>query len=77
MAQVHMAGTRYAPRQAAVTSALQAYTGMGMIEARRVAGKVIGGDRVTVHVDDPDHAYNLATELAALGVNAEAEDGDY
>ncbi|HYW07787.1 MAG TPA: hypothetical protein VE913_12585 [Longimicrobium sp.] len=77
MAQVHIAGTRYAPRQAAVTSAIQAYTGMGMIEARRLAANVIEGIPVTVPVDDPDNAYNLATELAALGVNAEADDGDY
>jgi hypothetical protein len=77
MPQVHMSGVRYGVRQAALTSAFQAYTGMGTIEARRIADAVAAGDRMTVRVEDPDAAYNLATELASLGVNAEADESDY
>lgn len=77
MPQVHMTGVRYAVRQAALTSAFQAYTGMGMIEARRLARSVVDGGRVTVRVDEPEQAYDLASELTSLGVNAEADDSDY
>ncbi len=77
MPQVHMSGVRYGVRQAALTSAFQAYTGMGTIEARRIADAVASGNRMTVRVEDPDQAYNLATELASLGVNAEADESDY
>jgi hypothetical protein len=77
MPQVHMSGVRYGVRQAALTSAFQAYTGMGTIEARRIADAVAAGNRMTVRVEDPDQAYNLATELASLGVNAEADESDY
>jgi hypothetical protein len=77
MPQVHMSGVRYGVRQAALTSAFQAYTGMGTIEARRIADTVAAGGRMTVRVEDPDQAYNLATELASLGVNAEADESDY
>ena len=76
MARVQLAGSRFSPRQAAVISALQAYTGIGMVEARRIATRVIEGGKATVHIEDPDQAYNLATELTALGVNAEADEGD-
>ncbi|MBD0319822.1 MAG: hypothetical protein ICV87_05800 [Gemmatimonadetes bacterium] len=77
MPQVHMSGVRYVVRQAALTRAFQAYTGMGTIEARRIAGAVAAGGRMTVRVEDPDQAYNLASELASLGVNAEADESDY
>ena len=77
MPQVHMTGVRYGVRQAALTSAFQAYTGMGTVEARRVAGAVAAGNSMTVRVEDPDQAYNLASELASLGVNAEADESDY
>jgi hypothetical protein len=77
MPQVHMSGVRYGVRQAALTSALQVYTGMGTIEARRVAGDVMAGTRRSVYLEDPDLAYNLATELVSLGVNAEADESDY
>jgi hypothetical protein len=77
MPQVHMTGVRYGVRQAALSSALQVYTGMGTIELRRIAEDVMGGKRRTVYVEDPDQAYNLATELVSLGVNAEADESDY
>jgi hypothetical protein len=77
MPQVHLSGTRYGVRQAALTSAVQAYTGMGTIEARRLAAAVVAGSRLSIRVEDPDQAYNLATELTSLGVNAEADESDY
>lgn len=77
MAQVHMTGVRYGVRQAALTSAFQAYTGMGAVEARRIADAVASGNRMTLRVEDPDQAYDLASELASLGVHAEADESDY
>ena len=77
MPQVHMSGVRYGVRQAALASAIQVYTGMGTIEARRVADRVMEGKRTSVLIEDPDQAYNLATELTSLGVNAEADESDY
>ena len=76
MPQVHMAGIRYTVRQAALTRVIQTYTGMGTVEARRAARAVAAGGRVTVRVDEPDQAYDLASELLSLGVNAEADEGD-
>jgi hypothetical protein len=77
MPQVHMTGVRYGVRQAALTSAFQAYTGMGTVEARRIADAVAAGTRMTLRVEDADQAYDLASELASLGVNAEADESDY
>ncbi len=77
MPQVHLSGIRYGVRQAALTSAVQAYTGMGTIEARRLAAAVVAGTHLSIRVEDPDQAYNLATELTSLGVNAEADESDY
>jgi len=77
MPQVHMAGVRYTVRHAALTSALQTYTGIGTVEARRIAEAVAVGSRVSVRVDDPEQAYDLASELASLGVNAEPDESDY
>ena len=77
MPQVHLTGVRYGVRQAALTSAVQAYTGMGTIEARRLAAAVVAGNHRSIRVEDPDQAYNLATELTSLGVNAEADESDY
>ena len=77
MPQVHMTGVRYGVRKDALTSAFQAYTGMGTVEARRMAAAVAAGTRTTLRVEDPDLAYDFATELASLGVNAEADESDY
>ena len=77
MPQVHMTGVRYGVRQAALIGAFQAYTGMGTVEARRIADAVVAGTRTTLRVEDADQAYDLAAELASLGVNAEADDSDY
>jgi len=77
MPQVHMTGVRYGVRPAALTSAFQAYTGMGTVEARRIADAVASGARMTLRVEDADQAYDLASELASLGVNAEADESDY
>lgn len=77
MPQVHMAGVRYTIRQAALTSAIQTYTGMSTVEARRIADAVVAGDRVSVRIEDPEQAYDLASELASLGVNAEPDESDY
>lgn len=77
MPQVHMTGVRYGVRHAALISAFQAYTGMGTVEARRIADAVSTGTRTTLRVEDPDQAYDLASELSSLGVNAEADESDY
>jgi hypothetical protein len=77
MPQVHLSGARFRVRASAVASAVQAYTGATTKEARHVASCVVDGKPVSVHLDDIDAAYNLAAELAGLGVNAEPDEGDY
>jgi hypothetical protein len=77
MPQVQMAGVRYTVRPAALISALQTFTGMGTVDARRIAEAAAAGKRITVRVDEPEQAYDLAAELISLGVNAEADESDY
>lgn len=77
MAQVHLRGARYAVRRPAMEASLQAYCGLGLVEARALAERIVAGERVSVHMEDADAAYSLATELVELGVNAEADESDY
>lgn len=77
MPQVHITGIRFPVRQAAVTDALQRYAELGWVEARRSAERIMAGDRPSFHLDDFEIAYELALHLTEIGVDAEADDGDY
>ena len=77
MAQVRFRGARYEVRRQPMITSLQVYCGMSAIEARDFAERALGGERLTVHLEDPDIAYALAAELVDLGVNAEADASDY
>jgi hypothetical protein len=77
MAQVHLRGVRYAVREQAMISSLQIWAGLGTIDAKAVVKRAVSGERLSVHLEDPDAAYALATELVELGVDAEADEGDY
>jgi hypothetical protein len=77
MAQVHLRGVRYGVREQAMVSSLQVWAGLGTIDAKSVVARTMAGERLSVHIEDPDAAYSLATELVDLGVNAEADESDY
>lgn len=77
MARVHVRGVRYRIREAVFTGIVQQYTGQGTVDIRKIFAKVEAGEPVTLHVDDADAAYELATQLGDLGVNAEPDEGDY
>ncbi|HYJ80589.1 MAG TPA: hypothetical protein VEW03_13335 [Longimicrobiaceae bacterium] len=77
MPQVHLTGTRYRVSREAVADTVQQYTGIGTVEARQIADRVIGGQTASLYVDDFNVVYDLADILTAMGVNAEADEGDY
>jgi hypothetical protein len=77
MAQVHLRGVRYAIREQAMISSLRVWAGLGTIDAKSVVTRAMAGERMSVHIEDPDAAYSLANELVDLGVNAEADESDY
>lgn len=77
MPQVHMSGARFRIRETTLMGTIQAYTGLPTDEVRRLAMRVIEGKPVSVPLDDLDAAYNLASELTSLGINAEPDEGDY
>jgi hypothetical protein len=77
MPQVHLRGTRHTVRGDTLALTIQRYTGLGMVQARRVADEVASGKPVSLYVDDFDAVYDLADQLTALGVEAEADESDY
>jgi hypothetical protein len=77
MPQVHLTGTRFRVGRDALADAIQQYTGCSTVEARQVADRVIDGKPASLYVDDFHAVYDLADILTAMGVNAEADEGDY
>lgn len=78
MAQVRFRGVRYPNiRLPAMITSLQVYCDMPPAEARDFAERAVKGERLSVHLEDADVAYSLASELVDLGVNAEADESDY
>ena len=76
MPQVHILRVRYEVSRESVASALQHYTGMGTIEARRAADEAVSGRAVSLYVEDFTDVYELADILTGLGVDAEADESD-
>ena len=76
MPQVHVYGVRYEVSRESVASALQHYTGMGLIEARRAADEAVSGRRVSLYVEDFTDVYELADILTGMGIDAEADESD-
>ena len=77
MPQVHITRVRHGVSRESVASTIQQYTGMGMLEARRAADSAVAGEPTSVYVDDFHAVYELADLLTNLGVEAEADEGDY
>ena len=76
MPQVHVYGVRFEVSRESVASALQHYTGMGLIEARRAAEQAVSGRPVSLYVEDFADVYELADILSGMGVDAEADESD-
>jgi DNA-binding FadR family transcriptional regulator len=76
MPQVHISRVRFEVSRESVASALQHYTGMGLVEARRAAEEAVSGRPVSLYVEDFTDVYELADILTGLGVDAEADESD-
>jgi DNA-binding FadR family transcriptional regulator len=76
MPQVHVYGVRFEVSRESVASALQHYTGMGLLEARRAAEQAVSGRPVSLYVEDFADVYELADILTGMGVDAEADESD-
>ena len=77
MPQVHVRGVRHGVSRESVASTIQRYTGIGLLDARKSAEDAIAGKPVSIYVDDFHAVYELADVLVDLGVDAEADEGDY
>ncbi|HEX6751327.1 MAG TPA: hypothetical protein VF092_28810 [Longimicrobium sp.] len=77
MPQVHIRRVRYGVSPETIASTIQQYTGMGRIEARQAADAAISGKEFSVYIDDFTAVYELADMLTEMGVEAEADEGDY
>lgn len=76
MPQVHVYGVLWEVSRESVASALQQYTGMGLIEARRAADETVSGRATSIYIEDFADVYELADILIGLGVDAEADEND-
>jgi hypothetical protein len=76
MPQVHIHRVRFEVSRESVASALQHYTGMGTIEARRAADEAVSGRPVSLYVEDFTDVYELADLLTGMGMDAEADESD-
>ena len=48
-----------------------------IVGERQIADRVIEGKQASLYVDDFHAVYDLADVLTSMGVNAEADEGDY
>ncbi|MFL5383101.1 MAG: hypothetical protein ACJ8GN_11340 [Longimicrobiaceae bacterium] len=76
MPQVHVYGVHWEVSRESVASALQTYTGMGLLEAQRAAGQAVSGRPTSIYIEDFADVYELADILVGLGVDAEADESD-
>jgi hypothetical protein len=76
MPQVHVYGVRFEASRESVASALQTYTGMGLIEARNAAAEAVSGRPTSIYIADFADVYELADILTGLGIDAEADESD-
>lgn len=77
MPQVHIRRVRYGVSRESVASTIQQYTGMGTLDARKIADDAVAGKETSVYVDDFAAVYELADLLTGLGVEAEPDESDY
>lgn len=76
MARVHLRGVRYRVRDAAVRSAIESFASDPIPDLRGFVERISAGERLAVRVEDAEAAYELASELISLGVNAEPDEMD-
>ena len=75
-ARVVVTGARPTASAHSVIGVLQTYTGLPLPEAQALLERARGGERVELEMDDEYAAYDLASLLGDLGVEAEVpEDG--
>ena len=77
MPQVHIRRVRYDVSRESVASTIQEYTGMSILDARRLADDAAAGKETSIYVDDFTTVYELADLLSSLGVEAEPDESDY
>jgi hypothetical protein len=76
IARVVVTGARSSVSVHSVIGVLQTYTGLSLPDVQALLDRVRGGERVELEVDDEYAAYDLASLLGDLGVEAEVpEDG--
>jgi hypothetical protein len=76
MPQVHIHTVRWGVNRDSVADALQQYTGMGLIDAQKVATEAVSGRPASIYVEDFHDVYELADLLTDLGLEAEADESD-
>ena len=76
MPQVHIHHVRWGVNRDSVATALQQYTGMGLIEAQKAAAEAVSGRPASIYVEDFHDVYELADLLSELGLEAEADESD-
>jgi len=70
-ARVVVTGARPTASAHSVIGVLQTYTGLPLPEAKAVLERALGGERVELEMDDEYAAYDLASLLSDLGMEAE------
>jgi hypothetical protein len=73
-ARVVVIGARASVSVHSIIGILQTYTGLSLPEAQGVLDRARGGERVELAMDDEYAAYDLASLLGDLGVEAEVPD---
>lgn len=69
-ARVVVTGARPSVSVHSIIGILQTYTGVPLPEARALLDRARGGERVELEMDDEYAAYDLASLLSDLGVEA-------
>ncbi|HEY0023240.1 MAG TPA: hypothetical protein VGB24_10035 [Longimicrobium sp.] len=76
IARVVVTGARPSVSVHSVIGVLQTYTGLSLPDAQALLDRARAGERVELEMDDEYAAYDLASLLGDLGVEAEVpEDG--
>jgi hypothetical protein len=76
MPQLHIHRVRYGTSVETMATTIQQFTGMGLLDARRVAEQAVAGQEVTLQIDDFGEVFELADMLLSMGVDAEPDEND-
>ena len=69
--QIRIHGWRYGAKKVSLTETIRHRTGLGLVEAKRMADRILDGDAIILTLANGAEPTTVVAELAGLGYSAE------